>query len=46
MPASKRSYGDFAGGSVVETSPSNAGSADWIPGQGDNTPYALKPINK
>lgn len=34
------------GGSVVETSPSNIGSAGWIPGQEDNIPHALKPINK
>ena len=46
MPASKGSDGDFAGGSVVETSPSNARSEGWIPGQGDNIPHALKPINE
>ena len=33
----------FAGGPVVETSPSSAGAAGSIPGQGSTVPHALWP---
>ena len=34
-------YGTFLGGSVVKTSPSNAGSAGSHPGQEAKIPHAL-----
>ena len=38
--------GDFPGGSVVKTSPSNAGGAGLIPGQGAKIPHASGPKNQ
>ena len=38
--------GDFPGDTVVKTSPSNAGSACSIPGQGTKIPHALGPKNQ
>ena len=35
--------GDFPGGPVVKTSPSNAGGVGSIPGRGDKIPHALRP---
>ena len=35
--------GDFPGGLVVKTSPSNAGHAGSIPGQGTKIPHTLRP---
>ena len=37
---------DFPGGPVVKTSPSNAGSAGLIPGQGAKILHALRPKNQ
>ena len=37
---------DFPGGPVVKTSPSKAGSAGSIPGQGTKIPPALRPKNQ
>ena len=37
---------DFPGGPVVKTSPSNAGGASLIPGQGAKIPYASRPKNQ
>ena len=37
---------DFLGGPVVKTSPSNAGGAGSIPGQGAKTPNALQSKTK
>ena len=37
---------DFPGGSVVETSPSNARGAGSIPGQGAEIPHASGPKTK
>ena len=37
---------DFPGGSVVKTSPSNAGSANLIPGRRAKIPHALQPNNQ
>ena len=37
---------DFSGGSVVKTSPSNAGGKGSIPGQGAKTPHASWPLNQ
>ena len=31
---------------MAKTSPSNAGSVDWIPGQGAQIPHALWPKNQ
>ena len=39
----KYAYQDFPGDSVVNTSPSNAGSTGLIPGQGVKIPHALGP---
>ena len=36
----KKAPGDFPGSPVVETSPSNAGGAGLIPGQGAKIPHA------
>ena len=38
-----RSIWDFPGGPVVKASPSNAGGAGLIPGQGAKIPHALWP---
>ena len=38
--------GDFPGGPVVKTSPSNAGGAGSIPGRGAKIPHALRPKNQ
>ena len=38
----KRTW-DFLGGPVVKTSPSNAGGASSIPGQGTKIPHASQP---
>ena len=38
--------GDFPGGPVVKTSPSNAGSAGLIPGQGTKIPRASQTKNQ
>ena len=38
--------GDFPGGPVVKTSPSNAGGAGSIPGWGAKIPHALRPKNQ
>ena len=38
--------GDFPGGQVVKTSPSNAGRAGSIPGQGAKIPHASRPKNQ
>ena len=38
--------GDFPGGPVVKTSPSNAGGAGSIPGQGAKIPHASQPKKK
>ena len=37
---------DFSGGSVVKTSPSNAGGAGLIPGQEAKIPHASEPKNQ
>ena len=37
---------DFPGGPVVRTSPSNAGGAGSIPGQGAKVPHASQPKNQ
>ena len=37
---------DFPGGPVVKISPSNAGGAGLIPGQGAKIPHALRPKNQ
>ena len=37
--------GDFPGGPVVKTWPSNAGGVGSVPGQGLKIPYALQPRN-
>ena len=37
---------DFPGGPVVKTSPSNAGGAGLIPGQGTKIPHASWPKNQ
>ena len=39
----KNTCGDFPGGPVVKTLPSNAGGAGLIPGQGAKIPHALWP---
>ena len=39
----KRGSWDFPGGPVVKTSPSNAGRAGSILGQGAKIPHALRP---
>ena len=36
----KKNFGDFPGGPVVKTSPSNARDAGLIPGQGAGIPQA------
>ena len=38
--------GDFPGGPVVKTSPSDARGAGSIPGQGGRIPYTLQPKNQ
>ena len=38
--------GDFPGGPVVNTSPSNAGGAGSIPGQEDTIPHVSWPKNQ
>ena len=38
-------FGDFPGSPVVKTSPSNAGGAGSIPGQGTKIPQASWPKN-
>ena len=38
--------GDFLGGPVVKTSPSNAGGAGLIPGRGAKIPHASRPKNQ
>ena len=38
--------GDFPGGAGVKTSPSNAGGAGSIPGQGAKIPHASGPKNQ
>ena len=38
-------FRDFPGSPGVETSPSNAGGAGWIPGGGAKIPHALWPKN-
>ena len=35
--------GDFPGGPVVKTSPSNAGGTGLIPGQGGKIPHTSRP---
>ena len=42
----KTLWRDFPEGPVVKTSPSNAGGAGSIPGQGDKIPHALRPKNQ
>ena len=42
----KQEGGDFPGGPVVKTSPSNAGAAGSIPGRGAKIPHALGPKNQ
>ena len=42
----KRHSGDFPGSPVVRTSPSNAGGAGLIPGQGVKIPHASRPKNQ
>ena len=42
----KHDAGDFAGGPVVKTLPSNAGGAGSIPGWGAKIPQASRPKNK
>ena len=42
----KNGYWDFPGGPVVTTSPSNAGGAGSIAGQGAKIPRALRPKNQ
>ena len=37
---------EFAGGSLVKTSPSNAGDVGSIPGQGARIPHASQPKTK
>ena len=37
----KRNHGDIPGSPVVKTSPSNAGVAGSVPGQGAKIPHAL-----
>ena len=39
----KHSSGDFPGGPVVKTLPSNAGGAGSIPGWGAGVPHASRP---
>ena len=39
-------WGDFPGGPVVKTLPSNAGDEGSILGQGDKIPYASWPKNQ
>ena len=46
MPFKGRSSRDFPGGPVVKTSPSNAGGAGLIPGQGAKIPHASRPKNQ
>ena len=41
----ERKRGDFPGGPVVKTSPSNTGDAGSIPGWGAKIPRALWPKN-
>ena len=38
--------GDFSGGPVVKTSPSNAGGAGSTPGRGAKIPHAFQPKNQ
>ena len=42
----KQSRGDFPGGPVVKTLPSNAGDAGLIPGRGAKSPHASGPKNQ
>ena len=42
----KLKEGDFPGGPVVKTSPSNAAGAGSIPGRGAKTPHASGPKNR
>ena len=42
----KNTCGDFPGGPVVKTLPSNAGGAGSIPGQGAKIPHTLWPKNQ
>ena len=44
--ALKSHYRDFPGSPVVKTSPSNAGGAGSIPGQGAKIPHASRPKNQ
>ena len=46
MPSQSRSLWEFPGGPVVKTSPSNAGGAGSIPGQGAKIPHASWPKNQ
>ena len=46
MPDLNRHNRDFPGGPVVGTSPSNAGGAGLIPGQGTKIPRASRPENQ
>ena len=39
-------FGDFPGGPVVKTLPSNAGGMDSIPDWGAKIPHALQPKNQ
>ena len=45
-PAKESTPGDFPGGPVVKTSPSCAGGAGSIPGQGAKIPRASQPKKK
>ena len=40
MQPKKENWGDFSGGPVVESSPSNAGGVSSIPGQEAKIPHA------
>ena len=42
----ERPFWEFLGGPAVKTSPSNAGVAGSIPGQGAKIPHALRPKNQ
>ena len=43
MQQKKENWGDFSGGPVVESSPSNAGGVSSIPGQEAKIPHASGP---
>ena len=41
-----KAVGDFPGGPVVKTLPSNAGDVGWIPGPGGKIPHGSGPKNQ